>query len=96
MEAIVAEGATFEHAHELLVSTVRPAAKSVGNKSGGNSGSGSKESWRSGDSAWRKSKFFAEERKAASDLAGENRMIMVVINGKSRFVRQSEYRQQAA
>jgi len=95
MEAIVAPGATFEHAHELPSSTVRPVTKSVGNKGGNNGAHGGKgDSWRCGDSAWEKSKVFADEKKDDLVTTQANKRILVVntAQGTRKFVKLSEYR----
>ena len=86
----ITPGASFSTARELPCSTVRPAAKTVSAKTSGNGVK--KPKGICGDTAWEKSKFFAEEKKADHVISEASKMIMVLVNGKCRFVRLSEYR----
>lgn len=86
----ITPGVTFGSARELPNSTVRPASKNVSIKSSGNGVKKPKNIC--GDTAWEKSRVFADERKADHGITEENKMILVLSNGKARFVRLSEWR----
>jgi hypothetical protein len=93
MEAIVAEGATFEHAHELPNKGGQPAAKQEKSSPGGNSGGTGKGNITSRFIPKPAGRILTEMQVADREIQTASLMKLVLVNGKRKFVRASEYGQ---
>jgi hypothetical protein len=88
MEVLEVTGISYPDARELPNKTGRPAAKHQ-KSPGGNSGS---QKVRSRDVPRLTGKLLTEQQKIDQQITAENRMVLTLIHGKRKFIRESEYR----
>lgn len=82
----ITPGVSFGTAQEIPCSTARPATKQVGSKSSGN---GVK---RQKNVITVPGKLLGELQRADREITAANKKVMILVNGKRRFVREADYR----